>query len=84
MKSADKRRENLTTEAKACYADLVTEYDQNTEKMLVSDLTSTYPDHKLVCYQPVLCEPISFYGLVRGSGYVGPACALTTIINVGH
>lgn len=46
MRSADLSDSNLSTESKENYADIVTEYDQNTEKMLISDLTSAYPDHK--------------------------------------
>lgn len=35
-----------STVSKECYADLVTEYDQKTEKMLIENLHNNYPSHK--------------------------------------
>ncbi|XP_067931919.1 inositol monophosphatase 1-like [Watersipora subatra] len=41
-------KSKICTESKECFADLVTEHDQNAEKMLVTNLTSKYPDHRFI------------------------------------
>jgi len=40
------KSQSQASESKECYADLVTEYDQKVEKMLMSAISEKFADHK--------------------------------------